>query len=256
MENQDREMGPDAKGEEEIARPSRNKKRLTIMIFKEIGKVKIITISPRLLLGASLFLIFYIVVTLFLTNAYLAYFYPLKSDGIDEIQAERIAKLSKELIRVTKNLERSEQHIALLEDYIKEEKEQSPESVAAGDYTESSSPKLVGIEELKVKRDSSTINVAYRIVNRQSNEEPIGGYIFILANLKDSDQSEVWVYPSSPLKDGLPVNYKRGQRFFIQNFKSISNRYTLSKSTDKPLILEILVFDRDGKLVLKKVVEV
>jgi len=256
MENQDRDMGPDTKGKEEIARPSKSKERLTIMIFREVGKVKTFRISPRLLLWAFLFLIFYIVVTLFLTNAYLSYFYPFGSTGTDQIQAEEIAKLSKELIKATKSLERSKQHIALLEDYIKEEKEQSPEPVSTGDYTESSSPKLLGIEELKVKRDRSTINVAFKILNRQSNQEPIGGYIFIVASMRDSDQSEVWVYPSSPLKDGLPVNYKLGQRFFIQRFKSISGRYTLTKSTDKPLILEILVYDRDGKLVLKKVVEV
>lgn len=249
-------MGPDEKGKEEIARPSKNKERLTIMIFKEVGKVKTFRISPHFLLWAFLFLIFYIVATIFLANAYLAYFYPLKSKGIDKIQAESIAKLSKELIKATKSLERSEQHIALLEDYIKEENEQSREPVSTGDYTESSSPKLVDIEEIKVKRDRSTISVAFRIVNRQSNEEPIGGYIFILASTRDSDRSEVWVYPSSPLKDGLPVNYKGGQRFFIQRFRSISSKYTLSKSTDKPLILEILVYDRDGELLLKKVVEV
>ena len=249
-------MGPDSKGKKEIARPSKNKERLTIMIFKEVGKVKTFRISPRVLLAAFMFLIFYIVATIFVTNAYLAYFYPFGSIGIDKIQAEKIAKLSRESIKITKSLERSEQHIALLEDYIEEDKEQSPEPVSTSDYTESSSPVLVGIEELKVKRDRSTIDVTFRIVNKQLNEEPIGGYIFILASIRDSDRSEVWVYPSSPLKDGLPINYRRGQRFFIQRFKSMSSKYTLSRSTDKPLILEILVYDRDGELILKKVVEV
>lgn len=256
MENQERDMGPDRKGKKEIARPSKNKKRLTIMLFEEVGKVKTFRISPRLLLGAFLFLIFYIVATIFVTSAYLAYFYPLGSTGVDQIQAEKIAKLSGELIKTTKSLERSKQLIALLEDYIKEGREQSSEPVSTSNYTESSSPKVVDIEELKVERDSSTINVAFRIVNRKSNEEPVGGYIFILASARDSDHSEVWVFPSSPLKDGLPANYRRGRRFFIQRFKSISNKYTLSKSTDKPLIVEILVYDRDGELILKKVVEV
>ena len=143
-----------------------------------------------------------------------------------------------------------------MEDYIEEDKEQSPEPVSTSDYTESSSPTLVGIEDLKVKRDRSTIDVTFRIVNKQLNEEPIGGYIFMLASIRDSDRSEVWVYPSSPLKDGLPINHRRGQRFFIQRFKSMSSKYTLSRSTDKPLLLEILVYDRDGELILKKVVEV
>jgi len=255
MGNQERDMGPDSKGKKEIARPSKNKERLTIMIFKELGKVKTFRISPRVLLVAFMFLIFYIVATIFVTNKYLAYFYPFRSTGIDKMQAEKIVKLSRELIKTTKSLERSEQHIALLEDYIEEDKEQSPEPVSTSDYTESSSPILVEIEDLKVKRDRSTIDVTFRIVNKQLNEEPIGGYIFILASIRDSDRSEVWVYPSSPLKDGLPINHRRGQRFFIQRFKSISSKYKLSRSTDKPLILEVLVYDRDGELILKKVVE-
>lgn len=255
MENQKRDMGPDSKGKKEIARPSKNKDRLTIMIFKEVGKVKTFRISPRVLLSAFMLLIFYIVATIFVTNAYLAYFYPFRSIGIDKIQAEKIVKLSRELTKTTKSLAKSEQHIALLEDYIEEDKEQSSEPVSTSDYTESSSPILVEIEDLKVKRDRSTIDVTFRIVNKQLNEEPIGGYIFMLASIRDSDRSEVWVYPSSPLKDRLPINYRRGQRFFIQRFKSISSKYTLSRSTDKPLILEILVYNRDGELILKKVLE-
>lgn len=256
MEDQDRDMGPDREEKGAIARPSKTRERLTIMIFKEVGKVKTFRISPHLLLGAFLFLIFYIVATIFVTNAYLAYFYPFGSAGIDQIQEEKIAKLNKELVKITKRLERSKQHIALLEDYIKEEKEQNREPVSAGDYTESFSPKLVGIEELKVKRDRSTIDVNFRIVNKEPDEEPIGGYIFFLASIRDSDQSKVWVYPSSPLRDGLPAEYRRGQRFLIQRFRSISAKFTLGISTDKPLILEILVYDTDGELILKKVVEV
>jgi len=254
MENQERDMGPDGKGEKEIAGRSKNKERLIIMIFKEVGKVRRFTVSSRLILcGVALFLL-YIVVTIYFTNKYLAYFYIYKTD---KIQADEIAELRAKNIKKDRELERSKLHIALLDDYIKEGKEQSPEPMTTtGDYTESSLPKLVSVEELKVRRDRSTINIAFRIVNKQSDDEPIGGYIFILTSIKDSDRSEVWVYPSSPLKNGLPVNYRQGKRFLIQRFKSISSEYRLGKLTDKPLILEILVYNRDGELILKKVVEV
>lgn len=249
MENPERDMGPGRK-KEKIRRRPKKKERLTIIIFKKVGKVRTFKISSRLILLASLFFLFYIMATIFLTNAYFDIY------RINKIQADRIDELSRELIKTTKNLERSKQHIALLDDYIKEEKAQSPEPRSTVDYTESSFPKLVDIDEIKVKRDGSKININFRIINRQSNEEPIGGYIFVLASVKDSDQSEVWVYPNSSLKDGLPANYKNGQRFLIQRFKSISSKYTLSKSTNKPLILKILVYDRNGTLILKKVVEV
>ncbi|NIO19193.1 MAG: hypothetical protein GTN76_00180, partial [Candidatus Aenigmarchaeota archaeon] len=80
--------------------------------------------------------------------------------------------------------------------------------------------------------------------------------IFVLASEGDSDQSEVWVYPPSPLEDGLPANYRSGHRFLIRNFMSISSELRLGEWIDEPLLLEILVYERDGTLILKRVVEV
>jgi uncharacterized coiled-coil protein SlyX len=220
------------------------------MIFKELGKVRTFKISSRLILWASVFFIFYVVATIFLTNKYFDIY------RINRMQADKIAELRRELIKTTKSLDRSKQHIALLDHYIREEKDQGPGPISTADYTESSSPRIVDINEVKVKRDRSTINVTFRIVNRQLNEGPIGGYIFVLASPKDSDQSEVWVYPSTPLKDGLPVNYRKGLRFLIQRFKTIRSQYALSRPINEPIVLRILVYNRDGLLILKKVVEV
>ncbi len=243
-------MGSVKKVKNKIKRSSKDKERLTIMIFKRVGKVRTFKISPGLGILASLFLLLYIVGTIFFTNAF------FNLCRINKIQVHEISELSKELIDKTKSLEKSKQHIALLNDYIRDEKEQSPETTASKDYTESSLPKVVDIEDLKVKRDRSNISTDFKIVNKQSEDEPIGGYLFVVASIKDMKESEASSYPSSPFKDGQPVNYKKGLRFFIQRFKSIGITFTLSKSIDKPLILEILVYDRDGKLILKKVVEV
>ncbi len=218
------------------------------MIFNQLGQARRFTISSALLLCASLFLAFYIVATIYLTNKY------FDTSRANRIQAAKIAKLSTEFLKTTQSLERSKQRIALLDDYIRESKEQVPES--RGNSTESPLHEIVDIEELEIKRDGSTIDVTFRIVNRQSNEESVEGYIFVLASEKDSDQSEVWVYPSSPLEDGLPADYRSGHRFFIQNFMSISSELRLGEWIDEPLLLEILVYERDGTLILKRVVEV
>jgi hypothetical protein len=249
MENPGRDMDPVKRKKKEITRSSKNRKRLTIMIFKKVGKARTFEISSRLLLWVSLFFLFYIVVTVFLTNEYFNIYRKNK------IQTDIIAELSGDLINTTKDLEQSKRDIAFLNDYIKEQEGQSPEPMSTVSVTEASSPKIVDIEEISVNRDRSKINVNFRIVNKQLNEEPIGGYIFVLASIKDSGQSDIWVYPSSPLKDGLPVDYRSGQRFLIQRFRTISSKYSISKSTNKPLILEIMVYDRNGKLILKKVVE-
>ncbi len=250
MENQDRNMGSIKQKKSKIKRRPKSKERLTIMIFRKVGKVRTIRISSHLILWAFLFFLFYIVGTIFLTNAYFDVY------RTNKMQAEKIARLTSELTKTRKSLERSKQHIALLDEYIREDQEQTPEPMSTVDYTESSFPKLVDIDDLKVTRDRSTLLVNFKIVNKQLNEEPIGGYIFVLASVKGSEKPEAWVYPSSPLKDGFPLDYRRGQRFFIQRFKTVTGKYTLNKLTDNPLILEILVYDRNGILILKKVVEV
>ena len=244
------DMGSVRQGKERTRGRSKNQGCLTIIILKEVGKVRTFRISSRLILWASVFFIFYIAATVFVTNNYFEIY------SINRMQADKIAALRRELIKTTKSLDRSKQHLALLDEFRREEKINGPEPISTADYTESSSPEIVDINEVKVKRDKSTINVTFRIINRQLNEEPMGGYIFVIASLKDSDQSEVWIYPNSALKEGLPVNYRSGHRFFIQRFISIDSKLRLSKSVDKPLILEILVYDTDGELILKKAAEV
>ena len=222
--------------------------RLTVIVFKKFGKARTSQISPRLVVFASSFLIFYIVATIFMTNKYFATY------SANKMQARKIANLSSELTRIAKSLENSKRRSALLDEYIKEEKGQSSETMPTGGSTEPSLSTLVRIEELTAGRDGPTLHVTFKVVNKQPHEAPVGGYVFVLASPKD--QSDVWVYPSCPIKEGLPVNYTSGHRFFIQNLMPISTTLNLGESMDEPLTLEILVYDTDGDLILKKAAEV
>jgi hypothetical protein len=225
-----------------------NAKHITFVIFRQLGKVRRFVISSHLLLYASLFFLLYILATTYFATKY----FDVRRKN--RVQGDQIARLSTELEETIKSLQRSKQRIALLQDYAGEDKGQGQEPNSKVDYTEL--PEVVGIEELKVERNESLVDVTFRIVNRQSNEEPIEGYIFVLASVKDSDQHQAGVYPRSPLKEGLPVDYRNGHRFFIWNFTSISSELRLDESIDKPLLVEILVYNRDGTLILKKAADV
>jgi len=249
MEDQERDVGSIERQKTEVKGRSKGDDRLTIMILKKVGKVRAMKVSLRLLMGASIFLFFYIVATIFLTNAYFS------ASRNTTMQADTIAMLTEELEKTREALEKSRQHIVLLSEYLKEGKEQTPEPMATVDYSDSSLPKVVDINDLTVKSDHSALQVNFKIVNTQPQEEPIGGYIFVLARLKGSEDPEVWVYPSAQLKNGRPIDYRLGHRFFIQRFRTVTANYTLNKAIDDQLILEILVYDRNGGLILKKVVE-
>ncbi len=249
MEDSKRDMEPGERKQEKVKTGSGNQERLTIMIFRKVGKVSTFKVSSGYLWVFFLFFLLYIAGSLFMINSY----FDLKRKS--KKQAKEIVALRNELLKTAKSLEKSKHHIALLEEYI-EENDQEPTQEAMVNHTESSFPKLVEVDDLKVKRDESKININFRIVNSLSNEEPVGGYIFIMIKERGAAQSEAWVYPRTSLKDGLPVNYKNGHRFLIKRFKIINCSYRPEKSTDKTLVLRIVVFDRDGELILKKVVEV
>jgi uncharacterized coiled-coil protein SlyX len=250
MENKGRDMDPIEKRKSQVKGRSKGEDRLTIMLFKNVGKVRTVRVSFRLLMGASLFFLFYIVATIFLTNAYFS------ASRTGAMQEDTIAVLKGQLSKTREALEKSRQHIVLMSEYLKEGKEQTPEPMATVDYAESSFPKVLDINDLKVKRDRSVLQVTFKIINMQEQEEPVGGYIFMLAKLKGLDDPDIWVYPNVMLKNGKPLDYKAGQRFLIQRFRTVTGNYTLNKEVDGPLVLEILVYNRNGGLILKKVVEV
>ena len=247
MENQTSNMAPVNKRKKEARNGPKNPKRLTIMVLKSVGKIRTFEISSHLLIWTSLFIIFYVIVTIFSTNFFIDYYQKNKVLLNENVELRAILKKTK------KSLEESKQHIALLDKYIAEEKkEQDVELLSTDDHDEPVLSELVDVDQVEIERSESTIAIDFRIINKQLDEQPIGGYIFVLVRIKYSDESEVWVYPESQLKDGLPENYKNGLRFLIQNFKSIRSRYTLPTAKDRLLIFEIIVYDTEGTLIFKK----
>lgn len=229
----------------------KKEKRLTIMVFKNVGRVRTFKISSALLLFASIFFFFYIVGTIFIVNSYFSL------HRINNKYLEKIANLNKKLYMESNNLERAREHIALLQDFLTEKEDKAEEPLPERKKEpEIVTPKVVELKDLKIKRDKPKIRVAFKVVNKQLNNEALGGYIFIFFSIKDSDKSKVWVYPETALKEGLPVNYRKGQRFLIKRFKLINDNYIVNESPSKPLVLKILIYDRDGNLILIKTADV
>jgi hypothetical protein len=253
MGDKDKIKGRDSK--KPIRRSFKNQKRLTVMVFKNVGRVVTFKVSPGILLFAALFFVFYIIATIFIINEYFDIY------RIKKMHTGKIANLNMEIKIANKDIERFKEDIAFLNEYIEEQKNQSsepvPEPVSEVEPNEPSvaASRLVAADDLKVKRDKSTINVRFKLVNTQSDGQPIGGYIFVIVSLTESGKTERWVYPSSPLKDGVPENYRKGRRFFIHRFTTIDGKYKIGKTTDKPLTLKILVYNRDGDIILTKISE-
>jgi hypothetical protein len=163
-----------------------------------------------------------------------------------------------------KTMHRNKQHMAILEEYIrnienpKERKtssstniflpqksvEREPERVIENlntMKTEVASPPVVDIKDVAIKKEGSQMKVNFRVVNLRELDNPIGGYIHLIAVGKDGYSPSAWTFPNEELRDGVPVDFRRGQLFLIQRFKPIEGNFYLSSIADPPSAVKVLV---------------
>ena len=243
-------MAAGSTGKRKLTGRTPKREPLTIMVLKRTGTVWTGKVSALVLMGAGVFLCCYIVITLVVIYQSFEL-----TRGQERSRAQQ-AELTHALDAAHKELERANYQIALLGAYITEKREEHP-AVAQKDTVvpEPSFPELVDISQLTVTHKDRVLTVTFNIINTQK-DTPITGHIFVLAQLKGSDHDEMLIHPSCPLNEGLPVDFKRGQRFTIRRFKTVTSRYALANPLEEPLIVKILVYDDQGTVIFTKTVEV
>jgi hypothetical protein len=243
------------------------------MILGKVGKFRSFKMSSRIFFWACLFFIFYIVASIFVFNWYFS-----------ELRANRTQKslldnLQLEILQTKKELQISKKHLALLEGAIHDrvnaneqqnknslpgsaprEVPETPVEPAPVEKVEKApeEPKFdrVDIKELNIHREDSTLKVNFKLINAHHEEDPVSGYIHIIAMNKESEPPQLLSYPKVALRNGVPLNYKRGQLFFIKRFKTIRGAYALNSEAEIPSVLKVLVYDEPGTLIFKKEFEV
>ena len=98
--------------------------------------------------------------------------------------------------------------------------------------------------------------VSFKVVNLQPGDNPVGGYLHILASGKQSDAPKEWAYPQEKVVNGFPENYRKGLVFTIQRFKPIQGRFNLGQSSESPSSVRVLIYDQTGAIILQKDFEV
>ena len=244
--------------------------RITIMFIRSVGRVRSFKISSHIVIGALVFFLLYISGSIIVINGY------LDLRHRNSTQSKKIEHLGNEIYKSKKVLVKSKQHIALLEDYIynledRQEKEGEPvkeENLQAKspaqsvtqpvvkEEPEKKPAKLVDIRDMVIQKERSRMTVTFNLVNIQPGENAVGGYIHIIAAGKQDNPPEGWTYPKEKLKNGMPINFRRGLLFLIQRFKPIRGKINLSPNSEQPTSIKILVYDQAGALIVEKRFEV
>jgi hypothetical protein len=136
-----------------------------------------------------------------------------------------------------------------------EEKPTSP-PVKASVETISERPKVVDVRDMVIRRDGARMNIRFDLVNIQEGHNRVGGYVHIIARDYSADPPRLWVYPQEDLRDGVPVNYRKGQLFYINRYKPIKGKFHLNSQDRAPSSIFVLVYDQSGKTIFEKEFEV
>ena len=249
---------------------------LTVMIVGKVGKARSFKTSSRFVFWTFLFFLFYISASVIVINDY------FDKRRVSGVQSEQLIQLEYEIDNTKRELYRSEQHLALLEEYIynsekeretlkepeeKESKEPDEgiteeKTELAADRGQVESPakdvreKSVEIRDLAVQIKGTKLIVKFRLFNVHQDETPMSGYVHIIAMDKQSDPPQFWTFPKVALRNGIPVNYKRGQLFFIKRFKTIRGEYFMGSKSESPSLIKVIVYNEAGTLILQKEFEV
>jgi hypothetical protein len=243
------------------------------MVMGRVGKVRSFKVSPRVLFWTFLFLLVYLPVSVLVVNHWVE----LRRDV--KVQEQEIDRLGLELARAERTLFKFQQHVTLLESYIDsmESGREQPEAVRASEETEPrveeeppqsqeeeeaapSEPAvrgLVGVEQMAIEREEDAVQVSFNLTNIAEGEEPVSGYVHILASGKENGSPWWDVYPRGEVaEDGVPESYRLGLPFIIQRFKPIQGRFSPGPGRGLPDAIRVVVYDDTGRLIYNEAFEV
>lgn len=235
------------------------------MVTRGTGPVRRFRISYRILFAAIVFLVLFVLASVYVINDYIERRYHEQTRSLE------LDRLREELKEAKRALYRSEQRIEVLETHLDrvrstekgvdespEIAENPPGEKAVSEEEKPQAPEIrsdgrqVEIDELKTHRAEGKLSFSFKVVSTDKEETPIRGYVHVIAMDKTSDPPQLWTYPKTALKDGLPINYKRGHLFVIRRFREIAGECFLSSEDQVPTSLKILVYDPSGNLIYEK----
>jgi hypothetical protein len=239
-----------------------NEHPLTVMVMGKVGKVRSFRLSRRLFFLALLFFAAYLPISAYLVNRY------FDLSRTNEHQRVRIERFEQDLLLSTNALSRSREHILFLEDYISQmetraERASQPatsrvkraEGVAAAPPDTNALEKeaaIVAVEDLVMEIKGDILLIHFKIVKLLSGDNSVGGYVHLAAKDEAGSIRPEWISPQLKWVDGFPEDFRQGQMFLIQRFKPIEGRLPLGEGPDAPTMLEILVYDDAGGIMLQK----
>ncbi len=118
--------------------------------------------------------------------------------------------------------------------------------------------KTVTIENFIVKKARSNKDLLVRFDIRKISNKPgdVAGRIFTVLRPGNASEEQLLVVPSTPLKNGIPSEYKKGQYFSIAHFKPVKFKIKNQESPDFFKKASIFIFNDKEELIFEKLINI
>jgi len=124
--------------------------------------------------------------------------------------------------------------------------------------TEAVSSESLLVENLQVwpKAEDYSVKFQFDLKNMDPMGRKVKGYAFVVFKPEEGSQEPLRASPWTPLEDGKPTIYKRGQYFSIARFKLVRGRVPQIQDVGRFKTATVYVYSETGSLLLEKVHEV
>jgi len=241
---------------------SKSRKSWLILIISDDERKGPYEISKRLIVSVITLIIIAVALILFTcfyqSNAHRTAYQKLSNsyDGMKEtcrVVSDENRELTRRIDLLRNQLDRMEETVITSPELAMTDSEVVPAEIASPD--DNTVPIAIDKFQSTFDVDSQSLHFKFMISNQLTGDDTISGYVFILL-VPVSSGDTVITYPHADIENRLPQNYKQGEYFSIARFKYIEGSFSSIDGEGTVQELAVLVFSRDGNLILKKNLEI
>ncbi|MEW5724799.1 MAG: hypothetical protein AB1896_16930 [Thermodesulfobacteriota bacterium] len=280
--------GPQRSGGQTIAGARKKNDLITVMFMRRVGRVYSLRVSARVLAWTGVFALVFAAASAWTAGQYTQLYmdnqelrgrvstlaatlekYEYKAMLLEQYD-ELLAELEKvELGQAAIGSEEGDSpveartaaplDVALADETVETEAAFSDEieEVKAEDQPEAPQPPAnppVDAVRLNLwpEHNNTTMRFQYNLQNIQPGNELVSGYMFIVLTNNKSNPPKLVPYPPVEIKEGNPVDFKKGLQFSIRRGKTVRGKVEKLENADDYEQAWVFAYSDEGELLLKK----
>jgi len=120
------------------------------------------------------------------------------------------------------------------------------------------SPSRILVKDFEIwqEPDGNAFKFQFALKNIDRESGRVAGHTFVVLNPDEGSREPVRAFPWSPMKDGKPAIFKRGQFFSIARFKLVRGTLTDVSTINRFKTATVYVYSDTGDILVEKVFEV